>query len=72
MNIYQNSTQNKNWIFKKPDLDLMQVSKFERGLKILAELNRDLNKQIHSVENKEGINENKPTIKVLVNLKSKL
>lgn len=73
MNIYKESTQYKNWLFKsKQELDHLQVAKFERGLKILAELNRDLMAQEHlnQSQNRElGINRPPPQ-KVYVNLKS--
>jgi hypothetical protein len=79
MSVFKQSTQYKHWIFKKPDLDLMQVQKFERGLKILADLNRDINQQIHTsgVGHAASSNvtgdpsANKPQTKVMVNLKSK-
>ncbi len=48
MNFFKGSTQFKNWMYNnKNELDRLQVSKFERGLKILAELNRDLQSQAH-------------------------
>lgn len=74
MNIYRESTQNKNWIFSKPDLDLNQVSKFERGLKILAELSRDTTQQfiqqIKDEKDQNKDNKDRQQIKVHVNLKS--
>jgi hypothetical protein len=61
MNFFKESTQYKNWFFNsKQELEKSLVSKFERGLRILAELNRDLLTQEH------------PQSKVSVNLKSKI
>ncbi len=76
MSIFKESTQYKKWIFKKPELDLNQVSKFERGLRILAELNRDINQQLHSAPTgnlpvNQDSSLNKQQSKVVVNLKSK-
>jgi hypothetical protein len=61
---WKNSTQNCKWIYSKSELDHMQLTKFERGLKILAELNKE---QMVNVINSEGV---KSQQKVLVNLKS--
>jgi hypothetical protein len=80
MNGFKESTQYKNWLFKsKQELDKAQISKFERGLKILAELNRDLHgaEYSHMKDNKEIKNvsqaqsQSHPT-KVSVNLKSNI
>lgn len=77
MSVFKQSTQFKHWIFKNPDIDLMQVQKFERGLKILADLNRDINQQLHatglgnvpSIVSGDAYS-NKSQTKVMVNLKS--
>ena len=69
MNIFKESTQFKNWILKSQnDLDTAQIQKYERGLKILANLNNDLQaQQAHDQSNKEK----QVPQKVGVNLKSK-
>ncbi len=64
MNRWKNSTQNGKWIYKNSELDHIQLTKFERGLKILAELNKE---QTNNLVNAEGV---KSQQKVLVNLKS--
>jgi len=40
MNIYKESTQNKNWIFNENSLLQIQALKFQRGLQILDELKK--------------------------------
>jgi hypothetical protein len=61
---WKNSTQNGKWIYKNSELDHIQLTKFERGLKILAELNKE---QTNNIVNAEGV---KSQQKVFVNLKS--
>lgn len=62
---WKNSTQNNKWIFSKSELDHLQLTKFERGLKILAELNKEQPVTANP-------NDNSKQQKVLVNLKSKI
>lgn len=79
MNIYKESTQFKNWIFNKQEIDKLQVSKFEKGLKILTELQSDI-QQIHPQNNQKIISDIKAPIdipkqqptKVMISLKSKI
>jgi hypothetical protein len=74
MNIFKQSSQYRNWLFHGQDnLDKQQLTKFERGLKIIAELNKDLQglEIIHHHDIKDNKDSNKGTQqKISVNLKS--
>lgn len=64
MNIFKQSTQFKNWSFTPEQLDTMQIKKFERGLAIIAELNKNIHQD-------NSNNQKTPHQKISVNIKSK-
>jgi hypothetical protein len=74
--MFKQSTQNKNWLFEKQEqLDKLQITKFERGLKIIAELNKDLQPPEVTSSQPEVGKDSKmqiPQQKISVNLKSSL
>ena len=70
--MFKQSTQYKNWQFEKQDqLDKLQITKFERGLKIIADLNKDLQPTEISVSQLETNKDPKQSQqKISVNMKS--
>lgn len=69
--MFKQSTQNKNWLFDKQDqLDKLQITKFERGLKIIADLNKDLHPPEIIATNLDGKDPKQAQQKISVNLKS--
>jgi hypothetical protein len=74
--MFKQSTQFKYWLFEKQDqLDKLQITKFERGLKIIAELNKDLQPPEVASNQPELSKDPKMQIsqqKISVNLKSSL
>ena len=71
--MFKQSTQYKNWQFEKQDqLDKLQITKFERGLKIISELNKDLLPTDINASQSEMIKDLKQSQhKISVNMKSK-
>jgi hypothetical protein len=69
--MFKQSTHFKNWLFEKQEhLDKLQITKFERGLKIISELNKDLHPS-EVVSSQIDIKDNKQSQqKISVNLKS--
>jgi len=74
--MFKQSTQFKYWLFEKQDqLEKLQITKFERGLKIIAELNKDLQPPEVASNQSELSKDPKMQIsqqKISVNLKSSL
>jgi hypothetical protein len=71
--MFKQSTQYKSWQFEKQDqLDKLQITKFERGLKIISELNKDFQPTEVNASQSEMIKDVKQSQhKISVNMKSK-
>ena len=83
MNNFISSTQLKNWIFKQDDIEKNQKSKFDRGLRIVSDINKSIdeyNKKLEKLPNEYNdksieeinINTNKLQPRIPLSISSKL
>lgn len=69
MSNYKQSTQSKNWIFSQDQINTMQIKKFERGLAIIADLNKSIEQEL-AVQGGQPTGKNQQ--KISLNIKSKI